>query len=118
MGMTNAFANAALTSLTGNQWLALHNSDPGVTGLPNTESSGGGYARQSITYTAPSNRTTANSNTITFSNLDAQTVTHFAIWSTSVGGTAQFTIALASPITVSSGGTIVIPVNDITITLN
>lgn len=59
--------------------LALFTSDPTPDDIGD-EVAGGSYARQSITWDTPTDNSIANSNTITFSNLPACTVTHWGVY--------------------------------------
>lgn len=118
--MSNALASSILTTNYTNKtlYLGLHTADPTVTGNSATELAGGGYVRLSIVFGAPSNRSVVNNASITFTNLPATTITHFAIWSAQSGGAIQHTIAAGSGIVVSAGGTVLVPVGDIAVTLN
>lgn len=67
-----AGANTATTALlptTGTFYLALYVSDPGSDGVSGTEVSGGGYARQSISFTVAVGGTTTTAADATFTNL-------------------------------------------------
>lgn len=119
-GMTNYFGNLVLTNYltAGTKYLALHSSDPGTGGTASTEYSGGGYARAQINWTAPSNRSTANSNSMQFLNLIAGTVSYLAIWDASSGGNCLYSVALTAPVTLITGQYITFPVSDIAVVLN
>jgi hypothetical protein len=119
MSMTNSLAASILTAyyVTPVIYLGLHSADPTTSGNGATEIAGGSYTRQRIIFGAPSNRAVANDNQIIFLNLPATTVTWFGIWSASTGGTCRHTIQAGAGLTFSSGGTLVIPVSDIAITL-
>lgn len=119
-GMTNSLAAAVLTTFfeNGVHYLGLHSTDPTAAGLAGGEISGGSYQRQLVNWTAPNNRAVLNNNTIIFDNLPAATVQYFVFWTAQVGGSVDYVLDLgASPQTFNSGGRLVIPVQDISITL-
>lgn len=118
--MTNSLAASVLTTFFANTptWLGLHSTDPTAAGLAGGEISGGSYQRQQLTWTTPSNRTVSNTNTLTFLNLPAAPVHFFALWTQQTGGAINYVIPLApTTLTFSSGGTLVIPLNDIVVQL-
>lgn len=83
-----------------NVYVALHTADPGDAGAAN-ELGDSGYARKSVTFTAPTSGagTTSNSNEVTF-NAIAQagpyTVTHVALRDAVSGGNLLLTAALTT----------------------
>src|SRR5215469_10919268 len=117
----NWFANAALAAYFQNApvWLALHLSDPGVTGDASTEFGGGNYARQRIYFAAPSNKAILNNSSVTFSNLLAATITYFGFWNsqsaTNTGFLASYQLCPALAVTASSQ--VLVGPNDISIAL-
>lgn len=118
-GFTNYAANGALTSyfIANGKYLGLHSADPTNTGNPATELNGGGYARLAISWTAASNRTTANSNQLAYYNLPAATVKFMAVWDALTSGNCLHVISVTPNVVVAAGGTFVVPVNDITVTV-
>lgn len=97
-------------------YVSLHTSDPGETGA--NEVSGGGYARQSATFTTASNGATENSSTIEFTNMPATTVTHVGIWDAASAGNFLWGGALTSSKNVNAGDTFRIPAGDLDVTLD
>lgn len=93
--LENALLNAVLraTSYTSpaKVYLALHTADPGEDGT-GTEVSGGSYARQEITFGAPTDGETSNTNEIKFPVATANwgTVTHFSIRDANTTGNSLF----------------------------
>lgn len=81
-------------------YVALHTSDPTVTGNPVTEVSGAWYARQAATFAAQViSGQTNNSNTITYPGVTVSpvTVTHFSIWdAATLGNMLEFGTLSAS----------------------
>jgi hypothetical protein len=117
--MTNVLANSVLSAyFTGAaHWLGLHTTDPTAAGLAGGEIAGGSYVRQQINWTAPSARTVANNNTLTFLNLPAATVNYLAIWTAQSGGSIYYVVPVVPGLTFVSGGTFVLPLSDLTLTL-
>lgn len=70
-------------------FVALHKSDPTETGAVG-EASGGGYARQLVTFAAPSDGQSANSVVINFTitGLNLGSITHVSVWDALSGGNA------------------------------
>jgi hypothetical protein len=118
--MTNYLGNLILNNylIPTGQWLALHLSDPGTSGSSATEMIGGGYARNQVAWSAPSNRTTANTNAFKYLNLPAATITHLGIWDAATGGNLLYSIALPTPVVVTVGQYFTLPVHDIAVVLN
>jgi len=115
MPMTNYLAGVVLQAYFTNHYLGLHDNDPTTAGLASSEISGGSYARQRITWTAPSNRTVANTNQLVFYNLPACTISYFGIWELATGSNCVYSLALPTTLTVNYGGTFIVPVNDLAI---
>ena len=107
---------AATTSLT----LHLHTADPGEVGTT-AEVTGGSYAAQAITFSAPeagtgSNRKVENDAAITFAGMPATTVTHFSVQDQA--SNVWFKGAFSSSIPVGAGGDIDIAIDGISIELS
>ena len=85
--------NQALVT-TGMAWLSLHTADPGTTGA--NECSGGSYARQSVTWAAPSGGSVATSNAQNVPVNTGQTALYFGLWSAASAGTYYIGGALSS----------------------
>lgn len=118
-GINTSDANALISaevrniSYTGpaTLFVSLHTADPGATGA--SELSGGSYARQAITFGAPSGGTSSNTNVLNFAGLPAATITHFALWDASTAGTFHQSGALNSSQTVSAGNTLQFPAGQV-----
>ena len=78
MSLNAAAHNALLGALDITQ-VSLHSASPGVAGTDN-ELSGGGYARQNITYAAAAGEARAASNQPAFSVPAASTVSFVGFW--------------------------------------
>lgn len=124
MPFSNYFAAKVLDSgLRGVAWtaidayVALHDDDPTVLGDPSTEITGGSYVRQEATFSAASNRATANSVAIKFLDMPAVTVTHVALWTAASGGQMIFYAALSPADVVTAGQTYTLAISDLAVTL-
>lgn len=120
MSMTNSLATTILNTyyVTPAVYISLHTADPTVTGNTATELAGGSYIRQRIFFGAPSSRSIANNAQVIWTNLPSATVTHFGILTAVTGGTFLHTIQAGAGIAIGTGGTLVVPVSDIAITLS
>ena len=78
-----------------------------------TEATGGSYARQAITFSAGATGTTANTASLTFSNMPAGTFTHAAICDAVSAGNFLFHGALTSSKTTTLGQAITIGIGEI-----
>jgi hypothetical protein len=126
MSMSDYLENAILNAVLRNTaytspsqvYIALFTSDPTDAGT-GTEVTGGGYARQQITFNAPSNGQVTNSADILFPVATASwgTVTHIGIYDASTGGNLLFHGALTTSKTISTDDQLKIAAGDITITL-
>ena len=99
-------------------YLALFTTDPGD-GDTGTEVSGGGYARQSATFTV-TNDTASNSAAIEFPTATANygTVSHVGVYTASTGGTLIAHAALSSAKSIETGDVFRVPAGDLDITLD
>jgi len=95
-------------------YVALFTSDPGDDNT-GTEVSGGSYARQSVTFAAPSGGATSNSGDITFPEATADwgTVSHVGIYDASTDGNLLFHGALTQAKAVYSGDQFIIKTGDL-----
>lgn len=79
--------NTAAAAVTGRATtVSLHTANPGTTG--GSEVSGGGYARQPISWGPPTGGSVVQAETVVFSGPEGATVTHIGLWdgSTWLGG--------------------------------
>jgi len=97
-------------------YLALFTASPNAGG-GGTEV-GGSYARQAITYGSITSGAMSNSSAITFTNLPNSTITHYAVFNASTGGTMKGYGALSNPITAVSGDQLQIPIGAHTLSLS
>lgn len=112
-----AFTNTAVTRPTA-WYLALFTTNPGET-AGGTEVSGGGYARQSTSFTVSGN-TASNSAAIEYPTATGSygTVTHVGIYTASSGGTLIAYAALTTSKAIDTGDIFRVPAGDLDITLD
>jgi len=82
---------------------------------------GGSYSRSTVSsFSVPVGGTTSNSVNVTFPNASANwgIVTHFALYDASTGGNMLFHGALTSPKIINAGDSFVLPVGNITISMD
>ena len=99
-------------------YLALFTANPGD-GDSGTEVSGGGYARQSVTFTT-SGDTASNSAAIEFPTATANygTVSYVGVYTASSGGDLIAHAALTSSKSIETGDVFRVPAGDLDITLD
>lgn len=120
--LENALINAVLrnTSYTSptTTYLALYTSDP-TDADTGTEISGGSYARQSITFGAPSNGVSTNSAAIEFPQATGSwgTITHVAIRDALTTGNMLYHTPLDASKTIASGDIFRIAIGSLSVTL-
>lgn len=120
--LENALINAVLrnTSYTSptTTYLALYTSDP-TDADTGTEVTGGSYARQAITFGAPSNGVSTNSAAIEFPQATASwgTVTHIAIRDALTTGNLLFHTPLDTSKTIANGDVFRISIANLSVTL-
>ena len=98
-------------------YLSLHTADPTDAGT-GAEVTGGSYARQTISFSAPSGNACSNSTQVTFTGMPAVTVTHVGIWSASTAGNLLFYGALTASKVVAAGESFAVASAALTVTLN
>lgn len=121
--LENALINAVLrnTSYTSptTTYLALYTSDP-TDADTGTEISGGSYARQAITFGAPSNGVTTNSSAVEFPQATADwgVISHVAIRDAVTSGNLLFHTALDASKTINNGDIFKITSGNLSVTLS
>lgn len=126
MSFSNSYETTVLTWLLTTSsatrptawYLALYTAAPGETG-GGTEVSGGGYARQAVTFTV-SGDTASNNAAIEYPTATANygTVSHVGVFDASTGGTLIAYAALSSSKNIETGDVFRVPTGDLDITLN
>lgn len=116
--LENALINAVLRNIAftspATVYLALYTTDP-TDADSGAEVSGGAYARQAVTFGAPSNGATDNTAQINFPTPTADwgTVTHWGLKDALTAGNLLFHSPLAASRTVKSGDTVKVSANDL-----
>lgn len=116
--LDHVFRNTALTSPT-TVYLALYTAAPSDSG-GGTEVSGGGYARQSVTFGAAASGTISNTADVSFTPSGANygTVTNWGIFDASTGGNLLVHGSFSPSIVLNDGDTHTFSSGDIDITLD
>lgn len=120
--LENALINAVLrnTSYTSptTVYAALFTSDPTDAGS-GTEVSGGSYARQAMTFGAPSNGASTNSAAVEFPQATANwgTITHFALYDAVSSGNMLFHGALTASKNIETGDVFKFATSSVSVTL-
>jgi hypothetical protein len=85
-----------------------------------TEVTGGSYARQAVTFAAPSNGAASNNAACTFPQATGNwgTITHFALMDASTGGNMLLHGPLTASKTVNSGDVFTFPASSLTVTFS
>ncbi len=121
--LENVLVNAVLRNTTytspATVYLSLHTADPTDAGT-GTEVSGDTYARQSISFDAPSNGVTSNSADVEFPVAGASwgTVTHIGIWDNSTTGNLLLYGALNTARTINADNQLVFLAGEVTVTFD
>lgn len=99
-------------------YVALYTTDP-TDADTGTEVSGGSYARQSVTFAAPSNGVSASNATVTFPTASASwgTVTHIGLRDALTTGNLLYHTPLDASKTIGSGDVFQITSGSLTVTL-
>jgi hypothetical protein len=120
--LENALINAVLRNTTytspATVYVSLYTTDP-TDADTGTEVSGGSYARQAVTFGAPSNGVTTNSADVTFPTATASwgTVTHIGIHDALTSGNLLFHTILDTAKTIDSGDIFKITTGNLSVTL-
>lgn len=114
--LNHVFRNTALTA-PASVWLALYTVTPSDAG-GGTQVSGGGYARQAITFGAPSGGAISNTSAVSFTASGAAygTVVAVGIFDASTAGNLLAWDDITAAV-INDGDTLNFPIGDIDITL-
>lgn len=121
--LENAILNATLRGVAytspAKVYVALFTSDP-TDAATGTEVSGGAYARQAITFGAPSAGTCSNSADVLFPIATAAwgTVTHIGIFDAASGGNLLYSAALTTSKTIAADDQLKLETGAVTVTLD
>jgi hypothetical protein len=110
--------NTAYTSPT-TVYVALYTTDP-TDADTGTEVSGNGYARQSVTFSAPSDGATSNSAAVEFPQATGSwgTVAYIGIRDASSGGNLLYHTPLDASKTIATGDVFRIAIGSLTVTIS
>ncbi len=120
--LEQALINATLRNTTytspATVYVGLYTSDPGE-GNTGTEVSGTSYARQSVTFGAPSNGVSTNSAAVEFPQAGGSwgTVSHIGILDASTSGNLLYYTALDASKTIDTGDVFRIAIGSLSVTL-
>jgi hypothetical protein len=121
--LENALINATVRNTTftspATVYLGLFTSDPTDAGT-GTEVSGGSYARQSITFSSPSNGVTSNSAQITFPTATADwgTIGWIGIYDSLTSGNLLYHSPLTTSKIINNGDIFLVGSGNLTLTLS
>jgi hypothetical protein len=116
--INHVLRNTPLTSPS-TVYLALFTSDPTPDGI-GVEVSGGGYARQPITFAAPSGGVTSNAAQVSFPEATGNwgTVSHWGIFDAPTGGNLLFHGVFTTPKSYTIGDQAIVKLGELSITLS
>jgi hypothetical protein len=120
--LENALVNATLRNTSSTSpttvFVALYTTDP-TDADTGTEVSGNGYARQSVTFSAPSNGATSNSAAVEFPQATGSwgTVAYIGLRDASSGGNLLYHTALDASKTIATGDVFRISAGSLSVTL-
>jgi hypothetical protein len=100
-------------------YVSLHTADPGETGA--NEVSGGGYARQQVTFNAPvvgAQTTMTNSALLRWDNMPAVTITHVGLWDAASAGNPLWFGPLSAPVNLAAGSAFEIAAGSLTVSID
>lgn len=98
-------------------YFAAFTANPTDAGTLTAELSGGGYARQAVTFGVPSAKATSNTAQVAFSATPGVVITHIGLADATTGGTLRRYVALGSSVTVGTSGQVTIATAALTDTL-
>lgn len=97
-------------------YLALFTADPTDAGT-GAEVTGGSYARQAITFNAPSGGVATNSSQEDYLNMPGATVTHLGLFDAATAGVLLFHGPLTESKVVNAGDTFTVNAGDLSVSL-
>jgi len=87
---------------------------------PATEVSGNGYARKNITFSNGANRSTSNTNAVSFTATGGNwgTITHVGLYDAATGGNQLWQGPLAQSKLIENGDTLVLQIGSVTVSVD
>jgi hypothetical protein len=122
--LENALLNATLRGVAyiapSTVYVALFTSDPTDTGTGGTEVTGGAYARQAITFNAPTAGSASNSADVLFPIATAAwgTITHLAFFDAATAGNMLYSGQLTTAKTIATDDQLKLAAGNVTVTLD
>lgn len=111
MSKTNYLENAVINHILRNTplsspsavYVGLSTANPGEDGSGLAEPVGNGYVRRAVTFGAPADGTTSNTNTLSFAASGGNwgTITHFALFDAASGGNMLYQTSLTASRTIN-----------------
>jgi hypothetical protein len=109
-------ANKWLDQL-GTIWIALHYSDPSVSGAYASEVFGGSYTRVKTDFSSASNRVIFNEDSVKFKGLPSVQLTYIGGWDKQYNGNLEFSIPIIGGVTILAGKSYEIQASQLAISL-
>lgn len=109
----NHFFRNSSVSPAATIYCGLFTTMPNAAGTGGVEVSGGSYARQSVSFEAPSNGISTNASSLTFSSMPAATVLGLGLFTAVTSGTLLRATRLDQPRTALAGRQFIIDAGDI-----
>lgn len=81
-----------------------------------TEATGGSYARQAITFGAPSGGVVTSTNAQNFTNMPAMTVSNLGIYDAATAGNQLYNTTATASKTTNTGDTVTVAIGAVTVT--
>lgn len=98
-------------------YVSLHNGAPGEDGA--NEITGGSYARQAVTFGAPSGGVVSNTGLLQWTDMPAVDLEGVGLWDALTNGNCLFTGAITgAPVTVPAGSTFEMAIGDLDASLD
>jgi hypothetical protein len=116
MTFTTSDAAAVLNAQRGTAYaawtpyFAAFTANPTDAGTLTSELSGGSYARQAVTFGAPSAKATSNTAQVAFSATPGTVITHIGLADAATAGTLRRYVALGASVTVGTSGQVTIAI--------
>jgi len=113
--LNHVLRHVAMTSPT-TVYLAAYSTNP-TANDSGTEVTGGSYARQAVSFSAPASGVATNSADINFASMPAVTVTYLGIRDAITGGNLLFFGALTAARVLASGDTFTVRAGDLNVSM-
>ena len=98
-------------------WISMHHENPETSDPFSSEIVGGSYERSQVRFGSASGRTISSITPAKFSGLPSVMVTHLGGWDAQMNGNMDFYVALAKPVRMKLGQTMVWNAGSITLSI-